>query len=348
MAAWNAVHLLTLRAIITPLLAGNTVVLKTSEIVPGSQALWAEMLFEAGLPRSALTVVHVAPEDSPALTKQLVSDSRVRHVNFTGSTRVGRIIASLAGAALKPVIMELGGKAPVLLLPDADIEAAASNIIFGAYFNQGQVCMSTERVFVPESRFGELSTALQKAWASVEDKSPKAPFTGAAAAKLGELRDDAVAKGAQLLLPVAEAQQGTFPHTALGPVTQDMRLWLEESFGPIFTVIPVPDDGAVDTMVNLANESEYGLTAAVWGKDLSRAEQVARRLHCGAVHVNSPVSSNPDDNGLTLCRPRTTPRWCRTVGGSPPAGVGSTPSRASARSRRHGALRCPRRVGRCR
>lgn len=283
-------HLLTLRAIVTPLLAGNTVVLKTTEITPGSQSLWAELLYEAGVPKAALSVVHAAPDEAPGLTEQLVRDNRVRHVNFTGSTRVGRIVASLAGAGLKPCIMELGGKAPVLLLPDADIETAASHILFGAFFNQGQVCMSTERVLVPESRFGELVTALQKAWGEVEDKSPKAPFRPDAVQRLGELVDDAVSKGAQLLLPVAEASEGTFPHNILGPVTQDMRLWTEESFGPLAVVIPVPDDGAVDTMVDIANESEYGLSAAVWGKDVKNAEKVARRLHSGAVHINSPVS----------------------------------------------------------
>lgn len=284
-------HLLTLRAIVTPLLTGNTVVLKTSEVTPGSQALWAELLYEAGVPKTALSVVHAAPDEAPGLTEQLVRDNRVRHVNFTGSTRVGRIVASLAGAGLKPCIMELGGKAPVLLLPDADIETAASHILFGAFFNQGQVCMSTERVLVPESRFGELVTALQKAWREVEDKSPKAPFRPDAVARLGELVDDAVSKGAQMLIPVAEAGEGTFPHTILGPVTQDMRLWTEETFGPLAVVIPVPDDGAVDTMVDIANESEYGLSAAVWGQDLQNAEKVARRLHSGAVHINSPVGS---------------------------------------------------------
>lgn len=126
-AAWNAVTLLTARAIITPLLAGNTVVLKSSEQVPRSQALWGELLREAGLPAGALNIVHVAAEDAASLTPQLVGDRRVRHVNFTGSTRVGSIIASLAGKHLKPTLMELGGKAPVVLLPDADIEVAASH-----------------------------------------------------------------------------------------------------------------------------------------------------------------------------------------------------------------------------
>jgi len=102
-------------------------VLKTTEHAPRTQTLWAELLFAAGLPRDALSVVHVATPDAGDLTTQLVEDARIRHVNFTGSTRVGSIIASLAGRNLKPTLMELGGKAPLLLLPDADIETAASH-----------------------------------------------------------------------------------------------------------------------------------------------------------------------------------------------------------------------------
>jgi benzaldehyde dehydrogenase (NAD) len=133
------VLVLTMRAVVTPLLAGNTVVLKTSEVAPYTQTLWAQLLFEAGVPRDALSVVHIATPDVAALTPLLVEDSRVRHVNFTGSTRVGRLLASLAGQHLKPTLMELGGKAPVVLLPDADLETAASHSAYishtGAYIS---------------------------------------------------------------------------------------------------------------------------------------------------------------------------------------------------------------------
>lgn len=116
-----------MRAIVTPLLAGNTVVLKTTEQTPQSQLLWAELLFEAGVPREALTVVHISTDDAPSLVPALVTDRRIRHVNFTGSTRVGSIIAGDAGRSLKPTLMELGGKAPALILPDADLAVAASH-----------------------------------------------------------------------------------------------------------------------------------------------------------------------------------------------------------------------------
>lgn len=131
-AAWNAVHLLTMRAIITPLLAGNTVVLKTTEQTPYSQSLWAELLYEAGVPKEALTVLHISPADAPALVPALVAQKQIRHVNFTGSTRVGSILAGVAGTNLKPTLMELGGKAPVVILPDADLDVAATHSESGA------------------------------------------------------------------------------------------------------------------------------------------------------------------------------------------------------------------------
>ncbi|BEI95945.1 hypothetical protein CcaverHIS631_0108940 [Cutaneotrichosporon cavernicola] len=300
-AAWNAVTLLTARAIITPLLAGNTVVLKSSEQVPGSQALWVELLRESGLPVGALNIVHVATEDAATLTPDLVADRRVRHVNFTGSTRVGSIIASLAGKNLKPTLMELGGKAPVVLLPDADIEVAASHIIFGAFMNAGQICMSSERVIVPASRYDELVAAIQKAWEGARGPA-RALFSTASAARVRELVQDAKGKGASDILAAAESEgegEGEGAHVQpliLGPVHDEMRLHTEESFGPLCVLIPMPDQGGeealIDEMVKLANDTEYGLSASVWGEDLERAEAVARRIDAGAVHINSPTPAD--------------------------------------------------------
>ncbi|KLT40383.1 aldehyde dehydrogenase [Cutaneotrichosporon oleaginosum] len=295
-AAWNAVALLTARAVVTPLLAGNTVVLKSSEQVPRSQALWGELLRAAGLPAGALNVVHVATEDAGALTPALVADPRVRHVNFTGSTRVGAIIASLAGQHLKPTLMELGGKAPVLILPDADIDVAANHIIFGAFMNAGQVCMSSERVLVPESKYDALVAALQKAWEGVRGP-PRALFTRASAARVRSLVQDATEKGAADILASARAEgEGAHVHPLiLGPVDPGMRLHAEESFGPVCVLVRIPDaseDAMIDEMVRIANASEYGLSASVWGRDLVRAEAVARRIEAGAVHINSPTPAD--------------------------------------------------------
>ncbi|GMK54907.1 hypothetical protein CspeluHIS016_0114930 [Cutaneotrichosporon spelunceum] len=305
-AAWNAVTLLTARAIITPLLAGNTVVLKASEHVPASQALWGTLLHEAGLPDGALSIVNVAPQDAEELTPALVADARVRHVNFTGSTRVGSIIGSLAGAHLKPTLMELGGKAPVLILPDADIEVAASHILFGAFMNAGQICMSSERVLVPTSRYAELVSALQRAWDGARGPA-RALFSAASAARVRTLVADAKSKGALDILADASTSAdvkgskvdagGAGVHIQpliLGPVADHMRLHAEESFGPVCALIPVAGEGEglIDAMVALANDTPYGLSASVWGADVGRAEAVARRIEAGAVHVNAPTPAD--------------------------------------------------------
>ncbi|WOO83199.1 Vanillin dehydrogenase [Vanrija pseudolonga] len=302
MAAWNAVQILTMRSTITPLLAGNTVVFKTSETTPYVQQIWAELLYAAGLPRDALTVVHVATEDAPALTEQLVSDKRIRHVNFTGSTRVGSIIAGLAGQNLKPVVMELGGKSGLLLLPDADIEIAASHIIAGAFLNAGQICMSTERVFVTASRYDELVAALRKDWAGYEKKQAHALFTARSAERVKDLVADAYAHGAADLIAEERTANGRggnslYP-TILSPIDKSMRLYTEESFGPTLAIVVIPDEGrseaeVLDDMVAQANDTEYGLSSSVWGRDTARAAQVAGRIECGAIHINGKTPADP-------------------------------------------------------
>jgi acyl-CoA reductase-like NAD-dependent aldehyde dehydrogenase len=148
MAPWNAPVILATRALAMPLACGNTVVLKASEGCPGVHALIGEVLNDAGLGEGVVNVLTHAPEDAPAIVERLIANPAVKRVNFTGSTRVGRIVAELSARHLKPALLELGGKAPVLVLDDADLDAAVEGIAFGAFFNQGQICMSTERVIV--------------------------------------------------------------------------------------------------------------------------------------------------------------------------------------------------------
>ncbi|OJA77932.1 salicylaldehyde dehydrogenase, partial [Burkholderia ubonensis] len=145
-APWNAPVILGTRALAMPLACGNTVVLKASEACPGVHALIGAVLHDAGLGAGVVNVVTHAADDAPELVERLIAHPHVKRVNFTGSTHVGRIVARHAAAHLKPVLLELGGKAPVLVLDDADLDAAVDAIAFGAFFNQGQICMSTERV----------------------------------------------------------------------------------------------------------------------------------------------------------------------------------------------------------
>src|SRR5690606_37733929 len=194
------------RALATPLACGNTVVFKSSEICPRTHRLIADALFEAGLPPGVLNVVSNAPEDAPELVEALIAHKAVRRVNFTGSTRVGRHIAELAARNLKPALLELGGKAPFVVLDDADIEEAVAADAFGAYMNQGQICMSTERIIVDATVAGPFVAALAAKAKTLKAGDPRQGNTPlgclvdlSAAERIKALIEDAVSKGAQLV-----------------------------------------------------------------------------------------------------------------------------------------------------
>jgi len=291
MAPWNAPVILGVRSIATPLACGNTVVMKTSELCPRTHALIVEAVAEGGLPPGVLNAISNAPEDAPELVEALIANPAVRRVNFTGSTRVGKVIGELAGRHLKPALLELGGKAPMIILDDADIDAAVAAAGFGAYMNQGQICMSTERIIT----VGEIGDAFVEAYAkkvaSLTAGDPRegaCPLgslaTQAAADRVRDLIADAVGKGATL---IAGGGEGTILNAAaLDHVTPDMRLYSEESFGPVSAIIRA---GSIDEAVRIANDSEFGLSSAVFGRDVMRAMSVARRIESGICHVNGPT-----------------------------------------------------------
>ena len=241
-APWNAPVILGVRAIATPLACGNTVILKASEICPAVHRLIGEALQRAGLGDGVVNVVTNAPADAAQIVEHLIANPAVRRVNFTGSTAVGRKVAQTAAKFLKPVLLELGGKAPLLVLDDADVEAAAVATNFGAFANQGQICMSTERVIVDEKVADAFVAELSKRAKGLSAGDPHAGKTilGAmvssdAAARVKGLIDDAVSKGAQLVL------SGTVKGAVMQPaivdrVTPEMRLYGEESFGPVVAI----------------------------------------------------------------------------------------------------------------
>src|SRR5690606_14217739 len=151
MAPWNAPIVLGTRSLAMPLACGNTVVFKASELTPRTHALIVSVLHEAGVPQGVVEIVHNAPEDAEAIVEALIAHPAVRRVNFTGSTRAGRVIAALCARHLKKSLLELGGKASMIVLDDADVDEAARAAAYGAFFHQGQICMSTERVIVHEA-----------------------------------------------------------------------------------------------------------------------------------------------------------------------------------------------------
>ncbi|GEO86885.1 MULTISPECIES: aldehyde dehydrogenase [Alphaproteobacteria] len=297
MAPWNAPVILGVRAIAMPLACGNTVVLKASELCPQTHRLIGEVMIEAGTPPGVVNVVSNAPADAEDIVEVLIAHPAVRRVNFTGSTRVGRIVAQIAARHLKPCLLELGGKAPFLVLADADLDHAADAAAFGAFFNQGQICMSTERIILLDAiaddfaeRFAARARAIRAGEPRVSGMALGSMIGAEAVQRVRGLVDDARDKGA-LLLAGGTVHGNFMDATVLDHVTPHMRLYREESFGPVAALIRARN---VDEAVTIANDCQYGLSAAVFGRDISQALAVARRIESGICHINgATVSDDP-------------------------------------------------------
>jgi benzaldehyde dehydrogenase (NAD) len=289
-APWNAPVILGVRAIAVPLACGNTVVLKGSEICPATHGLIVQAFQEAGFPRGVVNFLTNAPQDAGAVVDAMIAHPAVKRVNFTGSTHVGRIIAGTCAKHLKPSVLELGGKAPLLVLADADLDAAVKGAVFGAFANSGQICMSTERIVVDRliaDRFIEMLANKARALplgdpregptvlGSVVDMSTVVRCNG--------LIDDAVAKGAKIICG-GKSDTTLMPATLIDYVTPSMRIFSEETFGPVKAIVRV--DGE-DEAVACANDNPYGLCAAVFTRDLAKGWRVAGRIESGICHINS-------------------------------------------------------------
>ena len=291
-APWNAPIILGVRAIAVPLACGNSVIFKASEQCPRTHYLIASAFMEAGLGDGVVNFVSNTPEDAGEIVGALIDHPAVRRINFTGSSNVGRIIAERAAKNLKPVLLELGGKAPLLVLEDADLDAAIDAAAFGAFMNQGQICMSTERVIVVDAIADEF---LEKFKAKVDQLAVGDPAEGKtplgavvhhkSVEHVEALIADAVGKGATRLCG-QDADGVLMPANVISEVTPEMKIYNEESFGPVVAVIRAADE---DEAINIANDSEYGLSSAVFTRDIARGLQVARRIKSGICHVNGPT-----------------------------------------------------------
>jgi acyl-CoA reductase-like NAD-dependent aldehyde dehydrogenase len=291
-APWNAPVILGVRAVAMPLACGNTVILKASEMCPATHRLIGEVLQAAGLGGGVVNVISNAPADAAKIVEALIANPVVRRINFTGSTRVGRSIAELAARHLKPALLELGGKAPLVVLDDADLDEAVRAAAFGAFMNQGQICMSTERIVVDATVADEFAEKLATHAAGLVAGDPRRAATPLgsvigleAVERIDALVKDAVARGARILAG-GHARGTLMDATVVDHVTAAMRIYHEESFGPVVSIVRV---NGVDEAVRVANDTEYGLAAAVFGQDVTRALAVARRIETGICHINGPT-----------------------------------------------------------
>lgn len=279
--------------------AGNTAVFKVSELSPKTMWGICSVFAEAGLPDGVLNMLVHEPANAAAITKTLITHAHIKKINFTGSTAVGRIIAQLAGEQLKPVLLELGGKAPAIVWDDANLDLAAAQCALGAFLNSGQVCMSTERVIVHKN----VVAAFEAKFIAAVDKffpaSGDAPVLihAPAVAKNKKLLADAQGKGATFLtngdLEAAEATPTRMRPIIVKGVTTEMELYKTESFGPSVALYEVDSE---EEALRLANDTEYGLSSAVFTEDLRRGLRFAKAIETGACHINS--MSIHDESGL--------------------------------------------------
>ncbi len=291
-APWNAPVILGVRAIAVPLACGNAVIMKASEISPRVHSLIIEAFAEAGFPEGVVNVVTNAPEDAGEVVGALIDHPAVKRINFTGSTAVGKIIAKRAAEHLKPCLLELGGKAPFLVLEDADLDEAVKAAAFGAFMHQGQICMSTERIIVVDAvadAFAEKFAAKAMTLIAGDPREGKTPLGAVIGLNtvnhVNSLIDDAIAKGATVIAG-GKGDSVIMDATVVDGVTSAMNLYRGESFGPVTAIIRAKDEADA---IRLANDSEYGLSAAVFTRDTARGLSVARQIRSGICHVNGPT-----------------------------------------------------------
>ncbi len=288
-APWNFPLVNGFGDCIPALMAGNSVILKPSEVTPLSSLLMVEMFRECGTPEDVFQVATGDGSTGAALI------AAVDCVMFTGSTHTGRLVAKTAAEALIPCHLELGGKDPMIVCADADVDKAAMAAAYYSMNNAGQACTSVERVYVEEPIYDEFVRLVTERVGSLRQGAPSGPGSVDVGAIIFPPQmqtieahvQDAVAKGAKVLVGGhARADTGGtyYEPTVLVEVDHTMDTMREETFGPVVPIMKVAD---VDEAVRLANDSSYGLQASVWTRDTPRGEQIARRLEAGAVCVNA-------------------------------------------------------------
>jgi acyl-CoA reductase-like NAD-dependent aldehyde dehydrogenase len=295
---FNVPYILSSRSFALPVAYGNTAVLKPSEEAPlAGGILLAEIFEEAGLPPGVLNVVTGTRTDSVELGDEIIAHPAVRRISFTGSTEVGRIIAEKSGRHLKRAVLELGGKDPLIVLGDADVDYAVDAAAWGAFLHQGQICMSTERIIVERNIADEFISKLQARAQGLKMGDPTDPSVAIgplinqrAVDKVNSHVQGAVAGGAELVTG-GKHDNLVYHPTIVSDVTQDMSLFTDQTFGPIASVTVVGDS---EEALSVANNSNYGLSSGIITNDFNRALDMAFRLETGMVHIgDQTVNDEP-------------------------------------------------------
>ena len=289
---WNYPFSIPATETLAALVAGNAVVLKPSEFTSLAALELKSLLHAAGVPQEIFQVVV-----GDGATGAALIHSQIDKLIFTGSVVTGRRIAAIAAERLLPVVLELGGKDPMLVLEDADVDVASSAAVWGAFVNAGQTCLSVERCYVHHSLYEAFLKACSektkklRVGPGTDPETDVGPMIHERQLQIVEEHvRDAVGRGARVLVGGARLREvGTnfYAPTVLADVTHDMRIMREETFGPVLPVMAFEND---DEAVRLANDSDYGLAASVWTRNATRGERLARRIQAGTVMVNDVVS----------------------------------------------------------
>ena len=289
---WNYPFSIPASEAMAALVAGNAVVLKPSELTPLIALELQTLLREAGVPEDVFQVLPGEGETGAALVK-----SGIDKLVFTGSVATGRRIAQIAAERLLPVVLELGGKDPMVVLEDADLDVASSGAVWGAFVNAGQTCLSVERCYVHQSLYPAFveacceKTRKLRVGNGIDAATEIGPMIHERQVRIVELQvEDARKRGARVLTGgtrLRDLGPTFFAPTVLADVDRTMRIMQDETFGPVLPIAPFHDDAEA---VRLANDSEFGLAASVWTRDRARGERVARLIHSGTVMVNDAVS----------------------------------------------------------
>jgi succinate-semialdehyde dehydrogenase/glutarate-semialdehyde dehydrogenase len=295
---WNFPIAMITRKIAPALAAGCTIIIKPAEQTPLSALALAELSRQAGIPAGVVNVITGDAAQSVAIGKVLCDSPVVRHLSFTGSTEVGRILMAQCAPTIKKLSLELGGHAPFIVFEDADIDAAVAGAMASKYRNAGQTCVCANRFYVHSKVIDAFTERFAKAVQTLtvgnglDTGVMQGPLIdGAALTKVKEHVADALKKGANLITGGKVAALGGhfYEPTILSKVTPEMRISFEETFGPVAPIMAFDDDAEV---VRLANQSQYGLASYFYSRDIGRIWRVAEALEYGIVGVNSGAVSN--------------------------------------------------------
>ena len=297
---WNHPMLIAIKKIAPAIATGNSIVLKPSELAPVSVLELAALCTEAGLPDGVLNII---PGLGPAAGQALCNNEFVRKIDLTGGTETGRAVGAAAGRNLSGLVSELGGKAPMVIFEDADIDQAVNGAAFATYVASGQTCIMGARVLVHSSKFEEFTIKLAEKAAKIRMGDPfdvgtqMGPVISCASrTRIKGMVDAAIDAGAKVLtgacIPdmAAPFDKGYYYAPTLLQVTPEMDIWREEVFGPVLVAVPFDTE---EEAITLANDSPFGLAAAIWTKDVMRAHRVAEDLDVGIIWINDHHRNDP-------------------------------------------------------